>query len=210
MLRFVGDGDQKKIHPKSPPSFNAKFQGKHEKNIHKILLEGRQSNKPLHVLFSIGGASYCRPLLRECPEQDAHRPGEWCAAYSLFRKVASRNLRTKYRFRKNPHAHKNKIATSTPPPPSKETTTPPPTPKEEFCGHGGFPAERTQKCQAPIKLAQPFPAPENFTDTRIFLKVSASPKKREPKKGEWLRNPFLEPFLQIFGSFFPIFSGPGR
>ena len=37
----------------------------------------------------------------------------------------------------------------------------------------GFPAERTQIFQAPIKLAQPFPAPElpanNFTDTRLFL-----------------------------------------
>ena len=37
----------------------------------------------------------------------------------------------------------------------------------------GFPAERAHFCQAPIKLAQPFPAPEsqtnNFTDTRIFL-----------------------------------------
>ena len=27
-------------------------------------------------------------------------------------------------------------------------------------GMGLFPAERTKKCQAPIKLAQPFPAPE--------------------------------------------------
>ena len=33
MLRFVGDGDQKKIHQKSPPFFNAKFPGKHEKKI---------------------------------------------------------------------------------------------------------------------------------------------------------------------------------
>ena len=33
-----------KIHPKSPPFFNAKFPGKHEKNIHKILLESRQRN----------------------------------------------------------------------------------------------------------------------------------------------------------------------
>ena len=40
-------------------------------------------------------------------------------------------------------------------------------------GMGGFPAERTQKCQAPIKLAQPFPAPEfaggNFMDITLFL-----------------------------------------
>ena len=27
-------------------------------------------------------------------------------------------------------------------------------------GMGGFPAEGTKKCQAPINLAQPFPAPE--------------------------------------------------
>ena len=44
VLRFVGDGDQKKIHQKSLPFFNAKFPGKHEKNIHKILLESRQSD----------------------------------------------------------------------------------------------------------------------------------------------------------------------
>ena len=52
---------------------------------------------------------------------------------------------------KNPHAHKNKIGTSTPP--SKKTTTPP-----VKGGRGGFPAERTQKCQAPIKLKR---APES-------------------------------------------------
>ena len=33
-----------KNHQKSPPFFNAKFPGKHGKNIHKILLESRQSN----------------------------------------------------------------------------------------------------------------------------------------------------------------------
>ena len=32
-----------KIHQKSPPFFNANFPGKHEKNIHKILLESRPS-----------------------------------------------------------------------------------------------------------------------------------------------------------------------
>ena len=44
MLRFVGYGDQKKIHQKSPPFSNVKFPGKYEKNIHKIFLERRQSN----------------------------------------------------------------------------------------------------------------------------------------------------------------------
>ena len=33
-----------KNHQKSPPFFNAKFPGKHAKNIRKILLESRQSN----------------------------------------------------------------------------------------------------------------------------------------------------------------------
>ena len=41
---FRGRRRPEKIHPKSPPFFNAKFPGKHEKNIHKILLESRQSN----------------------------------------------------------------------------------------------------------------------------------------------------------------------
>ena len=41
---FRGTRRPEKIHQKSPPFFNAKFPGKHEKNIHKILLESRQSN----------------------------------------------------------------------------------------------------------------------------------------------------------------------
>ena len=45
---FRGRRRPEKIHQKSPPFFNAKFPGKHEKNIHKILLESRQS-KILHL-----------------------------------------------------------------------------------------------------------------------------------------------------------------
>ena len=45
MLRFV-KWRPEKIHQKSPPFFNAKFPGKYEKNIHKMFLESRQSNKP--------------------------------------------------------------------------------------------------------------------------------------------------------------------
>ena len=41
---FRGRRRPEKIHQKSPPFFNAKFPGKHEKIIHKILLESRQSN----------------------------------------------------------------------------------------------------------------------------------------------------------------------
>ena len=50
VLGFVGDGDQKNS-PKIPPFFNAKFPGKHEKNIHKVLLESRQSNKKCQKVF---------------------------------------------------------------------------------------------------------------------------------------------------------------
>ena len=52
----------------------------------------------------------------------------------------------------NPHAHKNRIGTSTPPL-SQKTHHPP---KGGIYGHGG----KNQKCQAPIKSARPFPAPE--------------------------------------------------
>ena len=40
---FRGRRRPEKIHQKSPPFFNGKIPGKHEKNIHKILLESRQS-----------------------------------------------------------------------------------------------------------------------------------------------------------------------
>ena len=72
--------------------------------------------------------------------------------------------------RKKPHAHKNRIGTSTPPFQKKKNTTPPL--KRGILWAKGFPAERTKKCQAPIKLAQPFPAPElraEIMDMRIFL-----------------------------------------
>ena len=41
---FCGKRKPEKIHQKSLPFFNAKFPGKHEKNIHKMFLERRQSN----------------------------------------------------------------------------------------------------------------------------------------------------------------------
>ena len=44
---FRGRRRPEKIHQKSPPFFNAKFPGKHEKHIHKILLGSRQTNKYL-------------------------------------------------------------------------------------------------------------------------------------------------------------------
>ena len=71
----------------------------------------------------------------------------------------------------NPGAHKNRIGTSTPPPLQK-TPNPPPPPNEEFCGPGVFPAERTQKSQARMKLAQPYPA------QNAGRKVTEAPKLR--------------------------------
>ena len=54
---------------------------------------------------------------------------------------------------KNPRAHKNKTGTS---PPKKEPKYHPSHPKnEEFHGHWGFLAERANKSQAPVTLAQP-------------------------------------------------------
>ena len=50
---FRGRRGPEKIHQKSPPFFNVKFPGKHEKNIHKILLESRQSN------ISVRGGPKC-------------------------------------------------------------------------------------------------------------------------------------------------------
>ena len=40
---FRGKRRPEKIHQKSPPFFNAKFPGEHEKNIHKHFLESRKS-----------------------------------------------------------------------------------------------------------------------------------------------------------------------
>ena len=60
-------------------------------------------------------------------------------------------------FQKNPRAHKNKIGT---PPPPKKNPKYPPHPKRGILWAWVFPAERAHFSRAPIKLAQPFPAPE--------------------------------------------------
>ena len=75
-----------------------------------------------------------------------------------------------------------KIKSALPLPPQKTKTPPPHKKNEEFYGHESFPAERTQIFQAPIKFAQPFPAPElrakHLTDTRFFLILPFPPKSR--------------------------------
>ena len=55
---FRGRRRPEKIHQKSPPFFNVKFPGKHEKNIHKILLESRQSKKSRQKIMSYKCADY--------------------------------------------------------------------------------------------------------------------------------------------------------
>ena len=49
------------------------------------------------------------------------------------------------------------LALPQPPPHQKKKKRPK---KGEFYGDGGCPAERTEKCQAPVELVQPFPALE--------------------------------------------------
>ena len=77
--------------------------------------------------------------------------------------------------RKKTHAHKNKIGTSTHP--SKNPKTPPPT-RRNFMGMGGFQQKKATKCQAPIKLVQPFPGPRiaggKITDMRPSLATRAA------------------------------------
>ena len=67
---FRGRRRPEKIHQKSPPCFNAKVPGKHEKNIHKILLESRQSNNwdtiSCDAPYSAIGFR-CKPFLRYPP-----------------------------------------------------------------------------------------------------------------------------------------------
>ena len=72
---------------------------------------------------------------------------------------------------RNPRAHKNKIGTA-PPPPHKKPKIPPPK-KRNFMDMG-FSCRKNAFFQAPIKLAQPFPAPElrtNILRTRGFFWV---------------------------------------
>ena len=62
-----------------------------------------------------------------------------------------------------------KIKLALPPPPLLKN----PNKKEEFYGHGGFPAERTKKCQVPIKIGAAISGPRimggNSMDITLFL-----------------------------------------
>ena len=77
-------------------------------------------------------------------------------------------------FQKNPRAHKNQIGTS--PPKTQNTPTPLPPKKEEFYGHGGFPAESpgAHKIGARIAFSAPELRTKNFTDMRHFLAKGGS------------------------------------
>ena len=75
---------------------------------------------------------------------------------------------------KIPGAHKNNIGTSTPP--FQKSPNPPPL-KGGILWAWGFSSRNNQKCQAPIKLAQPFPAPGKVTDLRLFMIILAEEEK---------------------------------
>ena len=85
-------------------------------------------------------------------------------------------------YQKNPRDHENK--TGTPPP-----KYPPPL-KTGILWAWVFPAKNAF-CQAPIKLAQPLPAPEllakYFTDMRIFLKLQLPTTSEPPSRA---RDPY--------------------
>ena len=58
---------------KSPPFFNTKFPGRHEKNIHKILLESRQSNKmTIKTIFERSSQKGGRQRVRKEGQQETH------------------------------------------------------------------------------------------------------------------------------------------
>ena len=69
---FRGRRRPEKIHQKSPPFFNAKFPGKHEKKkIHKILLESRQSKirrSAQHFSKTVSLPKTCTSILSHCED----------------------------------------------------------------------------------------------------------------------------------------------
>ena len=94
---FRGRRRPEKIHQKSQPFFNVKFPGKHEKNIHKILLESRQSNTCIRFgqvlcqdsFFQIEDVCEPGPLQRQsCDPPDpllAQSPKSGKSGNSIFR-----------------------------------------------------------------------------------------------------------------------------
>ena len=80
--------------------------------------------------------------------QDAHSSCEQRHFYANKAKTEMRHLCFKhYKIRKNPHAHKNKIGTSTPPP-SKKNHDPPPK-RRNFMGMGVFQQKEPQNARRP-------------------------------------------------------------
>ena len=78
MLRFVGNGDQKKNHQKSPPFLNAKFPGKFEEKVHKSFLESGQGKIFFtgSVDFSPVDFSFCSRFPVRFVEEIAPKCGE--------------------------------------------------------------------------------------------------------------------------------------
>ena len=68
---FRGRRRPEKIHQKSPPFSNAKFPGKHEEHIHKILLESRQSKKMRKVSLTGDSTERKRGQCGKCGHQNA-------------------------------------------------------------------------------------------------------------------------------------------
>ena len=118
---------------------------------------GREENRP-ETLFLMGNATTiefwnCKFSNREISSSLRGllgRAGIICIVRWNLRQVM---------FQRNPRAHKNKIGTS-PPPQKKKPNTPTPLKTRNLMGMSVF-LQKERNLRAPIKLAQPFPAPES-------------------------------------------------
>ena len=83
MVRFDrGRLRPEKIHQNSPPFVNTKFPVKHEKNIHKTLLESRQSNILQAIFCKTPARPSCDLLVRLCISQLGLQIAQECLRFT--------------------------------------------------------------------------------------------------------------------------------
>ena len=92
-----------------------------------------------------------------------------------------------------------KIKSALPPHPFKTNQDPPRPKKRNFVGMGGFPAERTKKCQAPIKLEQSVGA-QNCGQKNYGHEALSAPKNFGGKESETGRIRFRSVRFQTLSS----------
>ena len=134
--------------------------------IHACVLEGRgYRNKKIRKTPKKTSPQSLKTLVYKLSRSAIYEPP--CGQLT---KNPPLSLHSKFLHRQDSYQEKpapEEMKSALPPPKKKKPKYPPPPQNEEFYGHGGFAAERTQFFQAPIKLAQPFPAPE-YSRTKIL------------------------------------------